>query len=176
MTSDVIHHGESLFWSGVTLVQRWLNNESESLQCHADVASTTRNTRGISNEHLESGGVGCRRNRGLSSIGNSGSHVDTGVIGRRRRASAVAIDIAQDEKSDEDGDDGNNDAQRGVEVLACTISTSLWARLTTHDNLRRFWRVFPTLLRNVEPSVGFEPTTYRLQGGCSATELTRRNR
>ena len=27
----------------------------------------------------------------------------------------------------------------------------------------------------MEPSVGFEPTTYRLQGGCSATELTRRD-
>ena len=27
----------------------------------------------------------------------------------------------------------------------------------------------------MEPSVGVGPTTYRLQGGCSATELTRRN-
>ncbi len=26
----------------------------------------------------------------------------------------------------------------------------------------------------MEPSVGLEPTTYRLQGGCSTTELTRR--
>ena len=25
----------------------------------------------------------------------------------------------------------------------------------------------------MEPSVGIEPTTYRLQGGCSTTELTR---
>ena len=26
----------------------------------------------------------------------------------------------------------------------------------------------------IEPRVGIEPTTYRLQGGCSATELPRR--
>lgn len=29
--------------------------------------------------------------------------------------------------------------------------------------------------RGVVPDVGFEPTTYRLQGGCSTTELIRRD-
>ena len=37
------------------------------------------------------------------------------------------------------------------------------------------YRTLPVLHENgTEPGVGIEPTTYRLQGGCSAPELTRR--
>src|SRR5437764_14475398 len=48
---------------------------------------------------------------------------------------------------------------------------------------RRRWSTPPTIVRiaarpahrwsGVEPEVGIEPTTYRLQGGCSTTELHR---
>ena len=34
--------------------------------------------------------------------------------------------------------------------------------------------VEPEATEGAEPEVGIEPTTYRLQGGCSTTELLRR--